>query len=550
MDGNPFKVILLSFIVIFVILLQAFSGVIAVSSKGTEATVYKQNGEFVIKLGVLDKEGLAYGVYNDTFQTTGWGVLNVKAGYSSKKYLENDVALAAGFLEGYLTSREIFQHTVNINATFFKGNSEFPIILKKFFQKQDAWTRSMIKAHEETDPYWRGISLILSQYDGLVKGYNANPYQNKSLEAFNFQILNGCGDIIDLKHALMPETFVDWKHMTKSQLTKFIAENGHCSALIKVLPALENFFMSHSSWFTYQSTLRIYKHYDINVSGLASTKMSFSSYPGFLESLDDFYHMSSGLTMLQTTNNVFNQSLYSAVVPESLLAWQRVRLANHLAYNGHTWGVILEKYNSGTYNNQYMVLDRSKLKPNKAILDNALWVVEQIPTLVVYKDETNVLRAGYWPSYNVPFFEEIYNMSGYPDVVAKHGPDMSYQLAPRAKIFRRDQGSVKDMDTMKTIMRYNEYTTDPYSEGDPVNAICARGDLRQEGASASGCYDTKVSDLAMADKMQSYAINGPTRFEGSLPPFSWTGQFANYSHVGLPDVYKFDFVTMQPMDLP
>ena len=62
---------------------------------------------------------------------------------------------------------------------------------------------------------------------------------------------------------------------------------------------------------------------------------------------------------------------------------------------------------------------------------------------------------GYFPSYNVPFFEKIYNMSGYPDMVAKHGVDMSYQLAPRAKIFRRDNGKVVDMDSMKKIMRYN-----------------------------------------------------------------------------------------------
>ena len=66
-----------------------------------------------------------------------------------------------------------------------------------------------------------------------------------------------------------------------------------------------------------------------------------------------------------------------------------------------------------------------------------------------------LLILGYWPSYNVPFFNEIYKRSGYPEVVKKHGTDFSYQLAPRAKIFRRDQATVKDMPTMKKIMRYN-----------------------------------------------------------------------------------------------
>ena len=46
-------------------------------------------------------------------------------------------------------------------------------------------------------------------------------------------------------------------------------------------------------------------------------------------------------------------------------------------------------------------------------------------------------------------------MSGYPDFVKQHGTDFSYQLAPRAKIFRRDQTKVVDMATMKNIMRYN-----------------------------------------------------------------------------------------------
>lgn len=69
---------------------------------------------------------------------------------------------------------------------------------------------------------------------------------------------------------------------------------------------------------------------------------------GYLESLDDFYHLGSGMVMLQTTINVFNSSLYQYVSPQSLLAWQRVRIANMMARNGKQWGDIFAKYNSGT----------------------------------------------------------------------------------------------------------------------------------------------------------------------------------------------------------
>lgn len=64
-------------------------------------------------------------------------------------------------------------------------------------------------------------------------------------------------------------------------------------------------------------------------------------------------------------------------------------------------------------------------------------------------------KSGYWPSYNIPFHEKIYNWSGYPMLVQKLGMEYSYDLASRAKIFRRDHGRVTDTASMKYIMRYN-----------------------------------------------------------------------------------------------
>ncbi len=130
-----------------------------------------------------------------------------------------------------------------------------------------------------------------------------------------------------------------------------------------------------------------------------------------------------------------------------------------------------------------MVLDRSKVKLGHSLDDGALTVVEQIPGLVEYSDQTQTLRrgnnsafntvfvpfrhlwslsfplsvlpAGYWPSYNVPFHEKIYLLSGYGQMWEEYGEDFSYDLCPRAKIFRRDQADVKDLDSLKHIMRSN-----------------------------------------------------------------------------------------------
>ena len=59
--------------------------------------------------------------------------------------------------------------------------------------------------------------------------------------------------------------------------------------------------MSHNAWFTYTATNRIFKHYDFNTRDPATSAnaLSFSSYPGFLESLDDFYLMNNNMVLIQ-----------------------------------------------------------------------------------------------------------------------------------------------------------------------------------------------------------------------------------------------------------
>ena len=75
--------------------------------------------------------------------------------------------------------------------------------------------------------------------------------------------------------------------------------------------------------------------------------LPFFIFKGFLESLDDFYLLGGEMVMLQTTNNVFNMSLYDLVTPKSLLAWHRVRVANMMAHNGQEWSRALSQFNSG-----------------------------------------------------------------------------------------------------------------------------------------------------------------------------------------------------------
>ncbi|RXN32381.1 PRKCA-binding [Labeo rohita] len=58
----------------------------------------------LLKEGVLDPQGDAYGYYNDTLSLTGWGVLEIRAGYGQTAEPDGVTMFLAGYLEGFLTA--------------------------------------------------------------------------------------------------------------------------------------------------------------------------------------------------------------------------------------------------------------------------------------------------------------------------------------------------------------------------------------------------------------------------------------------------------------
>ncbi|CAE1176247.1 Phospholipase-B 81,Phospholipase B-like 1,Phospholipase B [Acanthosepion pharaonis] len=504
----------------------------------SKASAFCKNFQCHVERGI-NPIATANAVYNNSLFQTGWDILNIKAGYGQHPSSNTDIMFAAGFLEGVLTAKRIYNHYKNIYLELQRNS--YPKLMKRlneFFKKQNIWIRKQI-VRFPNDPLWRHVNYVITQLDGLMAGYRSIK-SIPEITDFGFLLINGMGDILDLRNAFNKTRAME---LIKTDLNRYIFLNSHCSALIKVLPGYENIFMSHSSWFWYSSMSRIYKYYDFNIKDprTFTRQIAFSSYPGLMSSLDDFYLLGGKMVMIQTTNNIFNMSLYHLIKPESLLAWHRVRIANSMARNGKDWSQVLGFKNSGTYNNQYMILDLRKIKLNSDIEDNALWVVEQIPGLVKSADVSEILRTGYWPSYNVPFFEEIYNQSGYNKVYGFKSNQ--YQMAARAKLFRRDANKVYDLQSMKNLLRSNDYKNDKYSEKNPWNAICSRGDLAED-PQAVGCYDTKVTDFFLAKSMTADIISGPT-LGTNLNPFAWSGKFKD-SHIGLPEIYDFDFVRTKP----
>lgn len=194
-----------------------------------------------------------------------------------------------------------------------------------------------------------------------------------------------------------------------------------------------------------------------------------------------------------------------------------------------------------------MTVDYKLFTPKQPLPPNTLWVSEQIPGFHHADDQTMVLQRGHWPSYNVPFYADIYNKSGYPAVVKQFGAQESYQLAPRAPIFRAyADGHVHDLASMRTFMRLNKYnaTQDVPLFPTPTSAIAARGDLIPHHPRLAGAYDGKIAsyDLVVNTGLAATAIAGPTYDD--QPVWSWTGRWADqtlYPHYGHPERFEFEW---------
>jgi hypothetical protein len=332
--------------------------------------------------------------------------------------------------------------------------------------------------------------------------------------------------------------------------------DSHCSVLIKPSSDGSQLFTAHDTWGGFSAMLRIYKFYNLNYNlpSNSAPSIAFSSYPGNLQSTDDFYMTSQYLYVAETTNEILNNSLYlDYISTETVPEWIRIIVANRMATNGQEWSNYFGQYNSGTYNNQWQIVDYKLFTPGQPLKPNTLWILEQIPGYIQAADETSVLlNQGYWPSYNIPFFEMIYNLSGYPAYYKQYGNQYSYTEAARAQIFRRDEHAVQTIDDMKRIMRYNQYQTDPLSLGDACRGISARCDLNTpwatngtlNGWAAFGGIDSKITNNLLIKQMAAWAVCGPTW--DNQPVFAWTKTWASVPHYGMPVVYDFTWELLSP----
>ena len=462
-------------------------------------------------------------------------------------------AYFSGVIEGYMTTDLIDQYYQNNIEHYCDNAIDYCDRLYQFIKTNLQFTLAQIEKHRHTDPYWRQVELSLLQVKGIDDGYRAVT-SGSALEGPRLR--PAVSRMLFLNLFAEFGTFED----VLGREDKLYAGKGHCSAIIKVLDDGNDLLVSHNTWSGYSSMTRVLKRYTLNYRDVSGKSIAMSSYPGAIFSMDDFYLISSGLTVLETTNNNYNTSLWQYVVADKVVfEFIRNTVANRLARTGREWTELFGKFNSGTYNNQFMVVDYNKFQKNvhpSKLPDDLLWIIEQLPGYVESADVTQVLRdQHYWPSYNVPFFPSIYQLSDQMSIYKYVGDIAKYDGTPRARIFKRDHNNVTDLSSLYHLMQYNDFKNDPLSGcnvcSPPFSAmfsIAARQDLDDPnghfppvlglGHSADGAIDVKITSSELFSNLEMVAKSGPTSQQ--QPSFQWSvAKFSGVRHRGEPDLFQF-----------
>ena len=524
-----------------------------------EASVYyiKTTGKYQVVEGSIDRMAAAYARYTPSYEKKGWDFL-VLSSYDGidDKYSDEVKNYAMGYLEGVLTYKRIYPSYYNLNNyKYYKNNGTMPNSTYEFFQKNLEFMKNMTTLYKDNDSYWHEVNNLYMQMRGLHEGYNSKAPINEKIDLVHFQTVISLGDVDEIGNWKKEER-PDYSKMSTEELMNYIELRSHCSAFLKVADDLSDVWFGHNTWTTYNKLIRIYKEYKYVPNSqfpIKSKSITMSSYPAAVNSQDDFYITDANLYIAETTNHVHDLNLFDLLSPNTLMCWMRTMVANRLTDDAYSWTQVFSKYNSGTYNNQFQVLDLKLIDTeNKRISPGAFYVVEQLPGSCDVQDVTDNLKKGYWPSYNTPFIRSVREKSGVIDAIIQN-PNLTvtqdYDTCARAKIFRRDQNKVKDILTYQKLIRYNDYKNDEFSEGQPNLSIAARYDLNEENPSCYGCTDAKfasINEIKTTGKKIVHIIAGPTT--DGQEPFIWSQARCKdtdeirFKIIGQVDEYNFDWI--------
>lgn len=344
--------------------------------------------------------------------------------------------------------------------------------------------------------------------------------------------------------------------------------------------------------------------------------MTFTGYPGIISSLDDFYLlrgenvklMVAGVETKYKSINLWEKVDFNNII----LLSARLMTANRLAHSGRQWARIMSRQ-PDTGSKQWIVIDSKRLrharlvpyaprtnltealptehaqtiassihdddnsteirklfkrdvvKPNKIqyqikLPKGTIWIIDQVPGRLHGEDCTDkLLNKTYWYGNGIPYFEEIYNISGLDDAIVDN------------RDLDKTHSNLIDLDSVATFLRKRSY----------------RGDI--EGNKAYGHIDLKLYLARNTGENQFETVSGPLyhqtkhesvevpstnvakltddqlfqdedlergssaiiqdirsfspRVQQRVTPFKWSNSNLDADHFGQPDVFNFDKYT-------
>jgi hypothetical protein len=543
--------------------------------------------------------------YDRTRYQTGWDKLYLRTFAPANPLIQ---CYVSGYLEGLLTAQEIFYYFSNIHV-FFHGEEEYIQDIKNFYGKIDQNLRQKInnpeffqnlrksKLDDTSDSLkseftqWSYLTCLHAQINGLHQGYNQIT-SNKQLDLLDFYFINSEGNYGDLKTFMqinkmdIPDQskFYTQENLQKvynsqniEKIWKDLLRKGHCSAIIKLTQKNGKFdiIAGHNTWSEYCEMMRSLKYIEYEFEGnnqeigMVPRKITYSSYPGVLFSGDDFYELSSGVAILQTTLNVLNKFLYKDMlkVEDYIPEFMRLMIVNLISNSGKEWVDNYKSYQNHMYITQWIVIDykvldkvqpllsqfgnkryNNNLRATSGNVENMVFLVEEVPGSIMSSDiSTEFINETYFGSFNLAYFPKHMQILGLKDFIGIDFTDVTYN--PRFYILKHLQGGIKNTEDFAQVLQYNGYRdndmhrlfTDDPSYKDPGNGISSRDDLVPDGGDFHGGIDFKIVNSDLMKSMNIYAYGGPSKSNPNTPPFDFKviTDFHKDYHIGIPKVWNF-----------
>jgi hypothetical protein len=184
----------------------------AASSEKSSESITSSNGIYqvfdsVSQLSQLPSSPLAWAQFDPTMGTLGWDILTVT---TSPSFTDTQQAYAAGYVEGWSTRVRIQQWWAK-NRASESYDDETWRRLHLWMNTQIDFIQQQVALYQSTSVYWRQVSLIMQQLNGIVDGINDGmAASNVSAQAevhtfslYDIFMINSDGDIEDISMYLI-----------------------------------------------------------------------------------------------------------------------------------------------------------------------------------------------------------------------------------------------------------------------------------------------------------------------------------------------------------